>query len=1387
MRIQALPPLLVLFLLLIPALALGANTAPIPVSGLVLGPGSGPGAGPGGSPVAGARVLLVPIPSLAEAARLELEGKADPEPAVAAATGADGSFRLEAPEAGMWKVAVQAKGMVPQEILLQPLLEETELPPVRLESDGKLEVQVSGADGKPLAGARVQAGDMDGARGFRMDLKRWQVPDRIALTDAKGAAVLPRGARERLLVRAGVEGRPFAEQREVGSGSVTLRLPAPPAGAVREIRVMDAAGKSPVPGVWVRIGESRWLAGRTGADGRFAVPLAARTRARVLLAAEDGRRLETYAEPPQPAPPDAGEKGPRLLLLPALETLAGRVVSAADGRPIAGAMVWNQDPATVRRTGPAGAYRIDVIAGRDASPQAAAAGYLRAEAQLGVTPGMRRGPTLALEPALAATGVVVDEQGRPVAGVQIQAAPQPAGRLRIAALVASGGTSRTSASGRFRVGGLAAGIAHELRLAKAGFAPARAEVPPLEPGRPGAGGGTDLRIVLRRGRTGFGRVVDGSDRPVAGARIELRPAPSGDRRMAMMRWRDSAPVKYEATADAAGRFEVRDLPAGTYGLTARGSGFAPLSVPGLAVPEGGGSTDLGTVVLSPGVVVEGYAVDPEGRPVPGAEIRVAEASADPMSRFLQQEEPLPAATSAQDGFFRVEDRRAGETVNLDASRPGYAPAVAAGVEVPPDQPVRLVLQPSAAVEGRTVDPDGKPVAGARVFTFPSDPLSMGGGFRMFSGSRSRQAVSDETGFFRLEDVIPGAFQLQAMATGYQHAELENLEVRPGQELKAVEVVLAPGAVIEGRVFSPSGQPLAGAEVSVVEPSRSFFAGMGTTDGDGRYRLEGIAPGTRSVQAEHKSYRRAIKELEVRPGENSVDLRLEGGVEISGRVVDEGGTPVPSARVSLRAGPTSWNLPSATSGADGSFTLDGVADGSYRLTAEKEGFARNRDGQELKVAGSSLSGIELKLSAGGAIVGQLSGLEFAELSQVQISVLGASRQAGQVSPDGSYRIDHVEPGEHRVAASLPGGSRQAEGEVTLEPGAPEARLDLDFGGGLTLTGRVLRNGEPARGLNVALSGGALSGRFGDTDHQGRFRFEGLDAGNYELQVFGFRSGSRHREPVELSADRDVLIELRTVAVSGRVIDAADQSPIPNAEITLVPAEAQQDEPWQTTDTTSDTRGVFRLRDVGEGSWKVRAVLAGYAPAEVDVQVGSGTPVDGVELSLQATEGVVLEVLLPSGRPPDEVNTAVLDAAGRVVAAATYATGEDGRVRIASVAPGTWELLLDADGSAPIALQVTAPGNAGRVILPQPGGLNLKVAGLAEARVGAKVTLLDAAGKPFRMPWGGAAMKDFDLYAGSRKFDRLPPGTWTVAVSATDGRTWTGSATVVPGGMAEVTLE
>ena len=683
---------------------------PVPVSGLVLGPG--------GDPLSGARVLLEPLASEAHDSRRELEGTTGPAPAASVVTGPDGAFRLEAPAAGPWKVVVKAEGLASRETQLL-LADETEIPAVELRREARLEVRITDGAGSPVPGARVRA-----ASASRPWLApAWRTPVRLARTDARGAAVLPRVEGEALLVQAGTDGRPPAEEREVRTGSASLRLPT---GVSRRVRVLDATGAKPLAGVLVQVGEHRWPVGRTSADGLFSIPLAPDRQEKVLLTAEDGRRLETSVGPP-------GKSGsePLPLRLPDLGAVSGRIVSARDGIPVAGALVWNQSTGELRRAAADGTCRIEAPVDQEVRLTLAARGFLTAETVAGAASGPRRALTVALKPALG----------------------------------------------------------------------------------------------LRRGRTGFGHIVDRTEKPVAGARVVLRPTPGT---------RPASPnASHEAATGPDGRFEVRDLPAGLYELTARRQGYAPLTVPGLRVPSGSGSTDLGTVILMTGVAVEGRVVDPQGRPVPEAEVRLTPAGGLPAAPG-PGEEPSPPVLTGPDGSFRIEDRRPGETVDLGVQRAGYAPASAPGLRIPREQPVRIVLQPTATVEGSTVEPGGEPVSGALVLILPSDPVHP-----------TRQARSDENGLFRIADVTPGSFEIRATAPGRQEARLINLEIRAGQSLQNVEVVLAPGAVLAGRILSPTGQPVSGAEVSLLPEGSApplLSAGAALSDEQGRYRLEGLSPG-----------------------------------------------------------------------------------------------------------------------------------------------------------------------------------------------------------------------------------------------------------------------------------------------------------------------------------------------------------------------------------------------------------------------------------------------------------------------------------------------------------------------------------------------------------------
>ncbi len=1348
--------------LLLSVLSLPLYAATVAVTGRVLGPE--------GRPAAGVKVALIPVLPEAETARLELAGKIDPEPAATAATDAAGVFHLAAPDAGMWRVTVAAPGFVPLEALLVPLLDETELSDARLLPDAGLQVRVTDPRGQPLAHGWVRA---ESARPPSLSPGTWQVPlHRIAFTDANGSATLPRAREEVLTLRAAAPGALPAERKNVRGGSVALRLAA---GRSRQIQVRDPQGKG-VPGVFVTASESGWVAGRTSESGLLdlAVP---DHGVDLRLTTMDGRQLAYRL---RPAKPD--EKGPAAIVLRKAEPASGRIVSAQDGRPLAGALAWlATDFGAAVRAGADGTFRFPDLP-EEGGVTAAAPGFFPGDGQvLG-----KRLPTFALQPRLAASGMVVDEAGRPVAGARLEASYLP-DRLQAVkgyTVYRSGGFARSAPSGRFRLAGLLAGVAYEMRIDREGFAPARLELPAREAGKPVA----DLRIVLRAGRTLFGTVVDAGRRPVAGARVNLRAAAptSLQARLWVIRG-DSNPdgCLPEAPTDAAGRFELKDLAAGTFDLTVRARGFAPLTVPALAVPEGTGTTDAGAVMLARGASIHGLVADAKGNPVDGAEVRAKAPEREEIPR-LTRGDPGPAdAVTAADGSFVLEDRSPGETLDLAVTRPGYGPGSAPGVAVPSETPVRIVLQPTARVAGRTLDPEGKPVAGASVFLSEQESKSLGGQSVLMPSGRFHRGTADDEGGFSFDGVSPGPFTLSARAPRRQEAELANLEVKGGQDLTGLDLVLAPGAEVAGKVLSPEGRPVPETEVAVVEASENGFPSFSplraTTDGDGQYRIEGIPPGKHTLEAHAEGYRRAVRDVELTPAAAAVDFALERGLEASGRVVDDAGNPVPGARLLLVAGQNAFDSPRTVSGADGTFRFSGLQDGTYRLAALKDGYTSDRKGTTVTLAGAPVSGLEVKLSGGGTITGRLTGVELSQLSQVRVSTNRA--ELGRVDSEGVYQILHVPPGEWTVTAVVPDTPLHAEGHVTLEPGAREARLDLQLGGGRTLTGMVTSNGEPLAGASLSLARPKTEmGQTAATDHQGGFRFGGLEDGVYDLGV-STPKGAQHHESVEISGDREIRVELRTASLAGRAIDAADSSPVSGVRISLRPT---VEGPTLFGDATTDARGAFRLLEVGDGAWTLRATREGYAPAERQVRVDGSTP-DEIELRLEPTEGVTVEALLTTGQAPDRIQVAALDAGGKVIASGIYPTGENGRTRISNVPPGSWQLLIKADQAAPATVPASVPGPAIHAILPPGGEVRVQVPALASGSTTATIVLTGAGG-PYRgFDWDGGVKSEWELAGGTIRLAGVPAGVWQLAVRSADGRSWSGTATVTPGGMAEVVLK
>ena len=1302
-----------------------------------------------GTPLAGARAELLPVPSSYEQGRLRLAGA---EPAALATTTTDalGRYALAAPGPGVFTVRLGAAGAVPLQSPPLPLVEDAELPPAAPPPDAGAALVVRGGG---WAGSYVLADAAGAARPGG-----WRIAPRVGRLGAGGGLALPRVAGEALTVRVfGAAGAEAVHRGWTGGPIVLDPRPAP----TRRLRVRDRRG-APVPDVLVRAGEALWPVGLTGTDGGLDVAARGPEALRVLLVTADGRQ--------QPAWLGRGDE-PVVLADPV--PLDGLLIAAETKQPLGGVLLWSgADPGSFQQSDAAGRYRWPATEATALSFEAWAPGRLPRRVEPSPAQvAARRLPALALERAATLSGQVVDAAGRGIATAWIGAALRPGGEQ-----LAAGATS--DPGGGFTIGRLRPAELYHLRASKPGFMPARASALTARPG-PGPRAGVPpppVSLVLAAARPVVGRVVDPDGRAVAGAEVRIgeAPAPEARQRAALRAAKERA--EPQAVSDGQGRFRVAAVPALTVDVAVTRAGFARAELRSVKVPPGAGPVDLGRVALVPAAGVAGQVVDAAGRPIAGAAVfRVLHLRpAHEMADELREEEP--ETRTGADGRFVLSGLAAGTPLHLLVTAPDFLPATARGIRPPTPQPLLFRLEAGASLAGRVLDDEERPVPGAEIEiawqpTVPGRELPAG-------PAVTKQTTADGDGRFAVPGLRAGVVVLAVDARGFVALRdvTATVPLPPGEE---VTVRLERGATLEGRVVTTEGEPV---------PETRILAGpaAGVADAEGRFRVEGLAPGPQLVEARHPHYGRRERQVSVEPGTNPVEFVFEAGQEVSGRVVDRAGTPVAGAAVRL-ASTTARDLRrfAARADAGGAFLLSPVGRGAYRLQATADGYADSAL-EEVRVEAEPVADLTVVLDPAGTIRGRVLGLDAAELAQVEVEarrpIVGA--RAAEVGADGSYRIEGLAAGSWLVVASLAGGQREVQARVPLGPGGEAAR-DLVFDGGLSLAGVVLYRGTPLPDTLVSARGQARSvERATTTDHEGRFRLEELEADTYWLGLNNERELVMHNQMVELPADREITIEIERASVAGRVVDAASRGPVAEAVVALRHL-AGGDTPEFLLADGSDEAGRFELLQVPPGRYLMTVSKEGYGPDQRQLEVTMGGDAAAIEVALEPSPGVELDVRLASGRTPALLHLRLLGPGGQVLLADSRPVGRDGRVRLATAPPGDWTLLAAAPAGALTAGRVVVPGKRQALTLPDAARLHVRVGALAASDALATLRLLAPDGRPFEtLGLGGALHASWPMVGGSATVEGVPAGSWLVEVTAPDGQTW--RAPVATDGLADAAV-
>lgn len=314
----------------------------------------------------------------------------------------------------------------------------------------------------------------------------------------------------------------------------------------------------------------------------------------------------------------------------------------------------------------------------------------------------------------------------------------------------------------------------------------------------------------------------------------------------------------------------------------------------------------------------------------------------------------------------------------------------------------------------------------------------------------------------------------------------------------------------------------------------------------------------------------------RPGSGARNAALSGTVFSGAR------EPVAGARVCATCAscePTATPLQRcATSDAQGRYALDELPPIGLRVVALAPGFAPAQANQGLPLfvpPAGSRSGVDIALERAGV---ELSGVVLDGLggpvagADVRLIDWRASPLAVGVTTDDRGRFTlWTTPGGATLLASAPGYTRTRLWRV-----APSRDVELVLMPASVVEGVVVtaQEGRPVAGIQVSAH------RFGLapsptppaalTGADGRFRIEGLDAGEYGFEAVGqgYRGESGDVALIGLAetATGVTITVSRSAQVSGRVVVDGDGSPCPEGMVTLGRVDGRPDAPTQSVSVT-----------------------------------------------------------------------------------------------------------------------------------------------------------------------------------------------------------------------------
>ncbi len=583
--------------------------------------------------------------------------------------------------------------------------------------------------------------------------------------------------------------------------------------------------------------------------------------------------------------------------------------------------------------------------------------------------------------------------------------------------------------------------------------------------------------------------------------------------------------------------------------------------------------------------LHGLVLGPDSQPFAGAQVVVFRPAKQGVSTLDLEWNAITveigSTLSNEDGEFRLRVDR-GSRYDLDVSSGGLQAPLFKGSQA--GDRVVIRLEPGASIEGVVTDAEtGDPVEGA--------PVTL---FRPGGVGRRFQTQTDHAGHYLVAGLTSGKWYLELNPQRLKPPDWVTLKVVLGEHLVR-DFELSRGFSTHGRIIdAKTRKPIEGAEVS----NNWVFRRVTKTDADGRYELSGLASifGKFMVHARAEGYGGITKNRKQENPDTETNFALLSANTVVGTVRHENGEPANGVYVAAVAssfdtdGNQQADWQSSRSGADGRFEIRNVRpDLNHALRVMKQGHGsliyefpllehpQGRidlgviiippsgwiSGTVIDESGAGVARLELELTGWNEDRGRFRKPRDKELDSY-LSILKM-----RTDDLGRFRFNDLAKGTYTLKITRAGRQQIGPRQIAVATGQGTENIEILIPVSGVIAGAVLGpDGAPFPQANVSLRselGSEASSTWVAVDEIGRFRFEGVTPGTYQINA---RPGSNWDNPSEsevlLSTRMDgveagqeglSLMLRRGRTITGNVVDALG-NPVPSAGVKAFDMQGRQ---------------------------------------------------------------------------------------------------------------------------------------------------------------------------------------------------------------------------------------